>query len=304
MDLVKKEAQGSAQQISDNRGENGRLRIFSWNVNGIRAVEKKGALAEFIEKEKPDVLLVQETKIGGEKGAEKIEIPLYKGFYAMGERAGYSGTAIFVREEIVAREGLTGENGELRGEELKILEDSGAFLEKKGDRYGNPDSEGRVAVVEFPEFFVVSVYTPNAKDDLSRLELREKIWDPAFLIAMKKLANKKPVIFAGDFNAAHEEIDIARPEANHFHAGFTDQERKGISNILEAGFVDSFRKLHPTEVKYSWWSYRMRARERNVGWRIDYFFLSPELVPKMRAAEIFDQYMGSDHCPIGVEIDA
>lgn len=274
-----------------------KIKIISWNVNGIRAVERKGALDEMVARLKPDVICVQETKIGGTSQAETVEIEGYVSRYEMGVRAGYAGTAIFVREELAKELGITDNVGRIKGASLNIFPDALA------DKYGDPDDEGRVCMVEFPKFYLVSVYTPNSKDDLSRLKLREKYWDPCFLKKMKELEAHKPVIFCGDLNAAHEEIDIARPEANHTNAGFTDEERRGVTNICEAGFLDSFRSLNPEVVKYSWWSYRGNARARNVGWRIDYVFLSAEMSGALLSAEIFDEIMGSDHCPIGVEIE-
>jgi len=294
------------------------VKIYSWNVNGLRAVERKGALGSFLAAEKPEILLLQEIKgarkkvpknRGGELSlfgeglakeggstegsaegfAEENEIAGYVGFVTLAERAGYSGTGVYVRKDIYERE--------------KPVRREMEFSQRKADEYGEVTKEGRVTVVEFRDFFVVAVYTPNSKEDLSRLELREKYWDPEFLEMMKELEAEKPVVFAGDFNAAHEEIDIARPEANHRHAGFTDEERRGVTKILGAGFIDSFREKHPTEVKYTWWSYRAGARARNVGWRIDYVFVSPKLWGRVRRAEILGEYMGSDHCPIMVEIE-
>lgn len=260
------------------------LKIFSWNVNGLRAILRKGALKELIESKKPDVFCLQETKIS--KMEDFPEFSGYRKFVSIAKRKGYSGTAILVKN------GIEAEYREVK------------FEKEFEDKYGKVTDEGRICCVELAECFLVSVYTPNSKDDLSRLKLREGYWDKEFLLAMKKLEKEKPVVFAGDLNAAHEEIDIARPEANHFHAGFTDEERKGVSEIIKAGFVDSFRKMHPETRKYSWWSYRGRARENNVGWRIDYFFVSSEISHALSSAEILDQYMGSDHCPIMIEIEA
>ena len=287
-----------------------KMKILSWNVNGIRAVERKGALKTLIEAEKPDILCVQETKIGLPStrglpifGPEyDVEIPGYVGDLNMGRKAGYAGTAIYVREEVAKEYKLLGKNRRFVVQPMTVAPDEeDADI---SDKYGDPDADGRISMIELPKFYLVTVYTPNSKDDLSRLELREKKWDPLFLREMKELEKKKPVVICGDFNAAHEEIDIARPENNHNHAGFTDEERKGITEIIKAGFLDSFRKMHPKTVKYSWWSYRGRARENNVGWRIDYFFVSSEIFHALSSAEILDQYMGSDHCPIMIEIEA
>ena len=163
--------------------------------------------------------------------------------------------------------------------------------------------EGRVLTLEFKHFYLINVYTPNSKPDLSRLKLRETEWDPGFLQYLKELEEVKPVVTCGDFNAAHEEIDIARPKANHHSAGFTDEERQGITNLIGAGFVDTFRKLHPDEVRYTWWSHWGKARENNVGWRIDYFFVSKSLLQKLKSAEIYEGYSGSDHCPVSIELE-
>ncbi|MDO4741942.1 MAG: exodeoxyribonuclease III [Candidatus Saccharibacteria bacterium] len=171
------------------------------------------------------------------------------------------------------------------------------------DSFGDPLTEGRVQTAEFSEFFLVNVYTPNSKRGLERLELREKLWDPTFLNYLKELEKTKPVIVCGDFNAAHTEIDLARPESNHHNAGFTDEERKGVSNLIGAGFIDSFRFLNPEARRYTWWSHMGHARENNVGWRIDYFFLSNGLKEKLKSAEIYENILGSDHCPISIEVD-
>ena len=171
------------------------------------------------------------------------------------------------------------------------------------DEFGDPLSEGRVVVAEFEEFYLVEVYTPNSKNGLERLGLREKKWDPEFLRYLKELEEKKPVVVCGDFNAAHEEIDLARPKTNHHNAGFTDEERQGISNLINAGLIDTFRVLNPKEQRYTWWSHWGHARENNVGWRIDYFFISKSLRPALKNAEIYENYMGSDHCPISIELE-
>lgn len=163
--------------------------------------------------------------------------------------------------------------------------------------------EGRILTLEFPNFYLVNVYTPNSKPDLSRLTLREQTWDPAFLTCLKQLEQTKPVITCGDFNAAHTEIDLARPKTNHHSAGFTDAERQGITNILNAGFIDTFRSTHPDTKRYTWWSHWAHARENNVGWRIDYFFISSSLKPQLHSAEIYEHYFGSDHCPISIEME-
>lgn len=259
------------------------MKIFSWNVNGLRAVLRKGALQKFLDEEKPDIVCLQEIK--SKKDQVEVDFLDYEEVWNPAERAGYAGTAIFVKKGI-----------DFQAVELDKFECK--------DKYGDPMNEGRILAIELPKFFLLTVYTPNSKPDLSRLELREKIWDPKFLKLLKELEKKKPVVFCGDFNAAHEEIDIARPKTNHHSAGFTDEERKGISNLIRAGFLDTFRTLHPEEVRYTWWSHWGKARENNIGWRIDYFFISSELSYALHKAEIFEDILGSDHCPIMIEMEA
>lgn len=257
------------------------MRICSWNVNGIRAVIKKGALQDFIFDKQPDILCLQETK--AKKGQAEIDLPEYEEIWNSAERPGYSGTAIFTKIKPVS------------------IKDDIEF--KFEDKYGDLNKEGRVLVVEFEKFYLVNVYTPNSKPDLSRLSLREKEWDPEFLNLLRTLEKEKPVITCGDFNAAHEEIDIARPDTNHHSAGFTDEERKGISNLLASGFVDTFRFLNPTSERYTWWSHWGNARANNVGWRIDYFFISEKLKALLSSAEIYESVFGSDHCPISIDLN-
>lgn len=259
------------------------LKIFSWNVNGLRAVIRKGALQDFINAYDPDILCIQETK--AKQGQAEIDLPEYEEIWNSAERPGYSGTAIFSKiKPLSTRNNLP--------TDLKFE-----------DQFGDPLTEGRVLTAEFERFFLVDVYTPNSKNELERLNLREKLWDPEFLKYLKSLETKKPVVVCGDFNAAHEEIDIARPDTNHHSAGFTDEERRGITDIINAGLVDSFRELHPDEVRYTWWSHWGAARANNVGWRIDYFFVSKELLPSLKSAEIYENVMGSDHCPISIELE-
>lgn len=259
------------------------LKIFSWNVNGLRAVIRKGALTEFIEKYQPDILCLQETK--AKQGQAEIDLPEYEELWNSAERPGYAGTAIFTKVK-----------------PLSVRNDLPTTVEF-ADGFGDPLTEGRVLTAEFEEFFLVDVYTPNSKNELERLALREKKWDPEFLKYLKELEKTKPVVVCGDFNAAHEEIDIARPKTNHHSAGFTDEERQGITNLINAGLVDTFRKLNPEAVRYTWWSHWGHARENNVGWRIDYFFVSESLLPKLKSAEIYEGVTGSDHCPISIELE-
>ena len=268
---------------SEILNEVGMLKIFSWNVNGIRSVINKGALQEFIKEYKPDILCLQETK--AKQGQAEIDLPEYEEIWNSADRPGYSGTAIFTKvKPLSVRNVLPAEK------DFK-------------DEFGDPLTEGRVLTAEFEKFYLVNIYTPNSKNELERLGLREKLWDPAVLEYLKELEKMKPVVVCGDFNAAHEEIDIARPKNNHHSAGFTDEERKGISNLISAGFVDTFRSLNPSAVRYTWWSHWGQARANNVGWRIDYFFVSKSLKSKLKSAEIYENVMGSDHCPISIELE-
>lgn len=259
------------------------LKIFSWNVNGIRAVINKGALQEFVKKCNPDILCLQETK--AKQGQAEIDLPEYEEIWNSAERPGYSGTAIFTKIKPISIKNILPTNKNL------------------SDNFGDPLKEGRVLTAEFEKFFLINIYTPNSKPSLERLKLREKLWDPEILNYLKELEKSKPVVVCGDFNAAHQEIDIARPKTNHHSAGFTDEERQGITNLLGAGFVDTFRSLHPDEIRYTWWSHWGNARKNNVGWRIDYFFISKSLKKNLKSAEIYENQMGSDHCPISIELD-
>ncbi len=266
----------------------GGMRIVSWNVNGIRAVHRKGLLMPLIDKVKPDVLCLQETK--AQQHQSEVDLPEYEEYWNSAEKAGYSGTAIFTK--IHPKKVILGLPDELAKK-----------YNLAGDGYGDPNTEGRVIAAEFKEFYVVTVYTPNAKDDLTRLALRHKHWDPAFLAYCKELDKIKPVVFCGDLNVAHTPDDLANPKPNEGKKGFTKEEREGIDQIIEAGFVDTFRLFTHGNGHYSWWSHFANSRERNVGWRIDYFFASKKLVPKIKKAQILPQYMGSDHCPVLLELD-
>lgn len=258
------------------------MKIFSWNVNGIRSVVKKGTLLEFIDKYKPDIICLQETK--AEQGQAEIDLADYKEYWNSSKgKKGYSGTAIFSKMEPLT---------------VSMDMDHGLNLT---DKYGNPDMEGRVITAEFGNFFMVNVYTPNAKDDLSRIPLREK-WDREFLNHCKRLEEKKPVIFGGDLNVAFKEIDLARPKENKGKKGFTQEEREAFDNYLKAGFVDSLRVFKKEGGLYTWWSNFGGARARNVGWRIDYLLVSSTLKSRLINAMICKEIMGSDHCPVGIEI--
>lgn len=263
------------------------MRIISWNVNGIRAVHKKGLFLPFLKKYKPDVLCLQETK--AQEGQAEIDMPGYEEYWCSAEKKGYSGVAIFTKTTpLDVRFGLPDDISEKYGLHT--------------DAYGDPNKEGRVIAADIGQFFVVSVYTPNAKDDLSRLPLRHTQWDPAFLEYMKRLEEEKPVIFCGDLNVAHTEDDLARPKENRGIKGFTDEEREGIQMMVGAGFADTFRLFTTGNGHYSWWSHFNQARERNVGWRIDYIFASKKLVPLIKKAEILPEVYGSDHCPVSITL--
>ncbi|MBU6323639.1 exodeoxyribonuclease III [Patescibacteria group bacterium] len=265
------------------------MRIVSWNVNGIRAVHKKGEFMPMLKSLAPDVLCLQETK--AEQHQSPIDLPDYEEFWESSKgKKGYSGTAIFTKE--------TPKN---------VLFGFPEDLVKKygidGDGYGNPSEEGRVIAVDTGSLYVVSVYTPNSKDDLSRLTLRHKHWDPAFLEYMKRLEAEKPVVFCGDLNVAHSPIDLAHPKQNEGTHGYTKEEREGVDKLISAGFIDTFRHFYPDETeKYTWWSHWQKARERNVGWRIDYIFASKKLAKHLKGAGIHPGIMGSDHCPISLEL--
>ena len=263
------------------------MKIISWNVNGIRAVVRKDLFLPFINEHKPDILCLQETK--AEQHQSVIDLPDYTEYWNSAEKKGYSGTAIFSKTKPLAvANGLP----EKIAKKFKI----GA------DKYGDPMTEGRVICAEFKDFFVVTVYTPNAKDDLTRIPLREKLWDPAFLAYCKDLEKKKPVIFCGDLNVAHTPDDLARPKPNEGKKGFTKEERAGFQAFIDAGFVDTFRLFHQGNGHYTWWSHFANARERNIGWRIDYFLVSSSLKSRVKSASILPEVMGSDHCPVVLDI--
>ena len=264
------------------------ITLYSWNVNGIRAVVRKEMLQPFIAKETPDILCLQETK--AERGQAEIDLKDYVEYWNSAEKKGYSGTAIFSKTQPLAV---------LNGFPEEIIKD----YKVPGDVYGDPNKEGRIIAAEYEKFYVVTVYTPNAKDDLSRIPMRHKHWDPAFLAYCKHLEKKKPVIFCGDLNVAHTEDDLANPKPNRGKKGFTDEEREGFQNFLDAGFVDTLRLFKQGNGHYTWWSHFANARARNVGWRIDYFLVSSSLKSKVKAAEIHANYMGSDHCPISITLD-
>ena len=250
------------------------MKFISWNVNGLRAVLKKN-FYEFFNEADADIFCLQETKM--QEGQAELDLPGYSQFFNYAEKKGYSGTAIFTkREPIDVTYGI-----------------------------GIPrhDTEGRVITLEYPDLYFTTVYTPNSQDGLARLDYRME-WEEDFLSYMKELDAKKPVIWCGDLNVAHREIDLKNPKTNRRNAGFTDEERGKMDEVLSSGFVDTFRYFYPdmTDI-YSWWSYRFRAREKNTGWRIDYFIASERLMPRVRDAKILTDVMGSDHCPVELDID-
>ncbi len=251
----------------------GLVKLLSWNVNGLRAVLKKNFL-EFLDSEKPDILCLQETKCTPEQ-VEQLWPAHYTAYWNSAQKKGYSGTAIFTKER-----------------PLKV---------QPGMGMAEHDQEGRVLTAEFKDFFLVNVYVPNSKRELERLPYRQQ-WDADFLKFLKKLEKKKPVIFTGDLNVAHTEIDLANPKSNVRNHGFTMEERNGFTAFVTAGFVDTFREFEPGGGHYTWWSPMSGARARNVGWRIDYFLISKSLRPRLDKAFILPQITGSDHCPVGIEL--
>lgn len=263
------------------------MRLVTWNVNGIRAVNNKGLFIPFFKKYDPDIVCLQETK--AMQGQAEIDLPDYEEYWNSAEKKGYSGTAIFSKTKPLS---VT----------LGIPDSITKKHPVRADKFGNPLIEGRVIAAEFAKFHVVTVYTPNSKDKLERLPLRHKHWDPAFLAYVKELQKKKPVIFCGDLNVAHTADDLARPTENEGEHGFTIEERAGIDNIHKAGFVDAFRMFTKGNGHYTWWTAWGGARARNVGWRIDYFFVSTALAKKVTACTIEAGQMGSDHCPVVLDI--
>lgn len=265
------------------------MKLYSWNVNGIRAVANKGALETFFTSEQPDVVCFQETK--AHESQLDVAFPEYEKFWHSGTKKGYSGTAIWTKipplsvtyglpDEIITKYALN------------------------SDTYGDPSDEGRVIALEFEKFYLVTVYTPNSKRELTRLPLRHKQWDPGFLEYVIDLQKKKPVVFCGDLNVAHTEIDLANPKPNVGKHGFTIEEREGFDRMLAAGFLDTLRLFHPNEPNlYTWWTHWAKARERNVGWRIDYFLASSSVKSAIIDAAIHPTVMGSDHCPISLTIN-
>lgn len=264
------------------------MKLYSWNVNGIRAILNKGALQQFIAEHDPDILCLQETK--AERGQFEIDFPQYEDHFFSAVKKGYSGTAIFSR---------TKPNRYVDGFPASIIEKYGVT----GDTYGDPNAEGRVIAAEFDDYWVVTCYTPNSKGDLSRLKLRFESWDRAMLAYLQELEATKPVLYCGDMNVAHQEIDLANPKPNVGKHGFTNEERERFQDYLDAGFVDTFRAAHPNKTDaYTWWTHWANARTRNVGWRIDYWLASKNIAARVKNPAIHVDVMGSDHCPVSIEI--
>lgn len=265
------------------------MKLYSWNVNGIRAVLSKEALQKFIDEHDPDVLCLQETK--AERGQIVHDWPQYDEHFFSAVKKGYSGTAILSKQAPLQY---------VDGFPADIIKQFGVT----GDTYGDPNAEGRVIAAEFAQFWVVTVYTPNSKDDLSRLQLRYKHWDPAFLAYIQQLEQTKPVLFCGDLNVAHQEIDLANPKPNIGKHGFTNEERERFGDFLRAGYTDTFRAAYPDQTgAYTWWTHWANARARNVGWRIDYWLASRGIASKVKNPQIHADVLGSDHCPVSIEVE-
>jgi exodeoxyribonuclease-3 len=250
------------------------MKLISWNVNGLRACMSKG-FADFFQEADADLFAVQETKMQPEQLSEEMKFAGYHRYMNSAERKGYSGTLVYAKKEPLSV------SYEIEGDTTK---------------------EGRVITLEYKDFYFVCAYVPNSKEGLVRLPYRME-WEELLKKHLLSLNEKKPVIYTGDMNVAHEEIDIKNPSSNHKNAGFSDEEREKMSQLLAAGFKDTFRELHPDTVQYSWWSYRFHARENNAGWRIDYFLVSDRLMKKVKNSGIYDTVQGSDHCPVGLEIE-
>lgn len=250
------------------------MKLVSWNVNGLRSCMTKG-FADFFAAADADLFAVQETKMQESQLEDAMKFDGWHMYMNSAERKGYSGTLVYARQE-----------------PLQVIYD----IE------GDETKEGRVITLEYPDFWFVNAYVPNSKDGLARLPYRME-WEGFLKAHLLRLNETKPVIYTGDLNVAHEEIDIRNPKANRKNAGFSDEERAKMSELLAAGFTDTFRSLYPDTVRYSWWSYRFRARERNAGWRIDYFLVSDRIRSRVKDALIYDDVTGSDHCPVGLEIE-
>ncbi len=249
------------------------MKLISWNVNGFRACLNKG-FVEFFAEADADIFCIQETKM--QPGQAEFDAESYHQYWYSAEKKGYSGTAVFTKKE--------------------------PYSVRYGIGIAEHDTEGRTITLEFEEFYLLCVYTPNAKRELERLDYR-MAWEDALREYIKELDRVKPVIYCGDLNVAHEEIDLKNPKTNHRSAGFSDEERGKFTELLTQGFKDTFRELYPDKAEYTWWSYMFHAREKNVGWRIDYFVVSDRLMPRIKDSFILGNVMGSDHCPVGIELE-
>ena len=251
------------------------MKLISWNVNGLRACIQKGFM-DFFNEQDADIFALQETKL--QPHQIELELPGYHQYWHSADRKGYSGTAVFTKQK-----------------PLSVRYD---FDEAEGEH----PKEGRVITLEFEQFYFVTAYVPNSKEELARLDYRMQ-WEDAMARHLAKLNETKPVVYTGDLNVAVEEIDLKNPKTNHFNPGFSDQERQKMRDLLGLGFADTFRTLYPEKVEYSWWSYRFNSRAKNVGWRIDYFIVSQRLMNQVKDSVIYGDILGSDHCPVGVEIE-
>ncbi|MEG0393895.1 exodeoxyribonuclease III [Anaerorhabdus sp.] len=249
------------------------MKLISWNVNGLRACVTKGFI-DFFQEENADIFCVQETKL--QPHQIELDFEGYFQYWHSAERKGYSGTAVFTKKEPISIQTDFGK---------EIFHD-----------------EGRVLTLEFDNFYLVNAYVPNSKEELARLDYRMQ-WEDELRNHLNQLEKKKPVVYCGDLNVAHQEIDLKNPKTNRRNPGFSDEEREKMTTLLESGFIDTYRTLYPDTIEYSWWSYRFNSREKNVGWRIDYFVISKVLQEKIKDAKIYTQVLGSDHCPVGLEID-
>ncbi len=259
--------------VEDSDKENSKMKLISWNVNGLRACVKKGFL-DYFDQEDADIFCLQETKL--QPHQIELELKGYHQFWHSAERKGYSGTAVFTKKE-----------------PLSVQQDFGHEMY---------NDEGRVLTLEFEDFYMVNAYVPNSKEKLARLDYR-MAWEVELRNHLVSLNEKKPVVYCGDLNVAHEEIDLKNPKSNRRNPGFSDEEREKMTELLSKGFIDTYRFLYPDKIEYSWWSYRFNSREKNTGWRIDYFVVSDSLKGKIKEARIDTHIFGSDHCPVVLEID-
>lgn len=258
--------------------------IYSWNINGVRAALNKGLLQDFVEKHQPDILCLQEVR--AHESEAEVDFPQYIEYWNTAAKKGYSGTALFTRFDA-----------------LSVVNNIPERFVIHKDEFGDPNREGRLMVAEYASFWLVNVYAPNSKPDLSRLKMRIEQWDPAFLAYCKELERTKPVVICGDLNVGHNDEDLAQPDNNRRTNGFTDEERASFERLLEAGFVDTFRIFTQGSGYYTWWTNFSNSRARNVGWRIDYFLVSSSIKDRVVQAQIHPEVMGSDHCPVSITLE-